>query len=162
MQPPAASARNTVSAMRCDVSTFPAATALGLRAFTRHPGGAVTSMARGTPPFMGTSSGKRVRTTNSTAERVTAIGQFTLPGAASHRRRAHIGEQEALEIRRETRRGDDEAFLVQLARARRHASRRHAADIGMVSAHDAVSCHATLNLDRADEREIGKMAAACV
>src|SRR2546427_13081742 len=68
--------------------------------------------------------------------------------AASHRRRAHIGENDALEIRRETRRRDDEAFLVQLARAGRHASRRHPADIGMVGSHDAVSGDATLDVDR--------------
>ena len=82
VMPPAASARNTASAMRCDVSTLPAATALGKRAFTRHPGGAVTRTARCTPPFVGTSSGKSVRTTNKTAERATASGQFTLPRAA--------------------------------------------------------------------------------
>ena len=81
--PPPASARNTASAMRCDVSTFPAATALGERAFTRHPAGAVTRTARDTPPLVGMSSGKSVRTTNSTAERATASGQFTLPRAAA-------------------------------------------------------------------------------
>src|SRR5438034_8836959 len=68
--------------MRCDVSTFPAATALGGRAATRQPAGAVTAIARDTPPFMGTSSGSSVRTTKSTAESVTAMGQFTFPGAA--------------------------------------------------------------------------------
>src|SRR5256886_692749 len=41
--------------MRCDVSTFPAATALGGRAATRQPAGAVTAIARETPPFMGRS-----------------------------------------------------------------------------------------------------------
>ena len=68
--------------MRCDVSTFPAATALGNRAWTRQPSGALTRTTRVTPPFVGTSSGNKVRTTNRTAERATASGQFTLPRAA--------------------------------------------------------------------------------
>src|SRR5439155_21847164 len=59
--PPPASARNTASAMRCDVSTFPAATALGERAFTRHPAGAVTRTARDTPPLRGDALGGAVR-----------------------------------------------------------------------------------------------------
>ena len=68
--------------MRCDVSTFPAATARGQRALTRHPSGAETRTARCTPPFIGTSGSSSVRTTKSTAERVTASGQLTLPSAA--------------------------------------------------------------------------------
>src|SRR5205823_14359536 len=43
-------------------------------------------VTRVTPPFVGTSSGNRVRTTNSTAERATASGQLTLPRAAGDRK----------------------------------------------------------------------------
>jgi len=68
--------------MRCEVSTFPAATALGQRALTKQPSGAVTRTARCTPPFIGTSASSSMRTTNSTAERVTASGQLTLHAAA--------------------------------------------------------------------------------
>src|SRR2546430_9429818 len=39
---------------------------------SRQPSGAVTRTARPTPPFVGTSSGSSVRTTNSTADRATA------------------------------------------------------------------------------------------
>src|SRR3989454_2334551 len=67
--------------MRGGVSTSPAPTARGGRPSTRPPAGAVTRTARDTPPLVGTSSGRSVRTTNSTAERATASGQFTLPRA---------------------------------------------------------------------------------
>jgi hypothetical protein len=44
-----ASAPSTTSVMRCDVSTFPPATAAGMRALTMVPSGAITSTGRRTP-----------------------------------------------------------------------------------------------------------------
>ena len=77
--PASASAANIVSARRCDISTFPAATAAGHFAFTAHPSGASSSIARAMPSFVGTSSSSSVRSTNTAAARVTASGQFTFP-----------------------------------------------------------------------------------
>ncbi len=48
-----ASARNKVSTMRCDVSTFPPATAAGGLAFTTVPAGAITRMGRIRPEVAG-------------------------------------------------------------------------------------------------------------
>ncbi len=79
-----------------------------------------------------------------------------------HRRRPHIREQQALEIGREPSGRDDEALLIQLACPRGHTARRHPPDIGVVGAHDAVATDLPLDLDGANEREIGEMAAARV
>src|SRR5436309_969324 len=121
--------------MRCDVSTLPAATALGGRAFTRQPGGAVTAIARDT---------------------------LRCEIATTHRGSPHVGEQDPLDLRRQTRRRNDDSFLVQLARARRHAAWRHAAHVGMVRADDAVPADLAVDFDYADEGEIGKVTAAAV
>src|SRR5258705_8260257 len=51
-----ASARRTTSTMRCEVSTFPPATAAGGRAFTIVPLGAITSMGRIKPAGAGKTS----------------------------------------------------------------------------------------------------------
>ncbi len=57
-----ASAPSTVSTMRCEVSTLPAATAAGGRAFTTVPGGATISSGRNAPSFTGIPSPSTQRT----------------------------------------------------------------------------------------------------
>src|SRR5947208_4731011 len=82
--------------------------------------------------------------------------------ATTHRRRPYVGEQEPLDLQRETRRRNDDSLLVQLARARGHAARRHAAHVGMVRADNAVPADLPVDVDRADEGEIGKVTAAAI
>ena len=82
--------------------------------------------------------------------------------AASHGRCAHVGEDELFEIGREPCRRDDEAFLNELARTRRHAARRHSPDIGVMGSHDTVAADLSVDVDRADQRQIGEMAASGV
>ena len=82
--------------------------------------------------------------------------------ATTHRGSPHVGEQDPLDLRRQTRRRNDDSFLVQLARARRHAAWRHAAHVGMVRADDAVPADLAVDFDCADEGEIGKVTAAAV
>jgi len=68
-----------VSAMRCDISTLPAATAAGHAAFTALRLGSTRVIARAMPSLVGTSSSSNVRNAKTAAARVTAAGQFTLP-----------------------------------------------------------------------------------
>jgi hypothetical protein len=82
--------------------------------------------------------------------------------AAPHRGRAHIREQETLQLWREPRRRNDDAFLIQLPCACRHTACGHSPDIRMVSAHDAVSTHPSIDFDRADHGEIGEVAATSI
>ena len=56
-----ANAPSTTSTMRCEVSTLPAATAAGGRAFTTVPAGAVTSSGRNAPALIGISPGSTQR-----------------------------------------------------------------------------------------------------
>src|SRR5690348_15501045 len=77
-----ASASRTVSAIRWLVSTLPPATADGARAATSEPAGARTAIGAYVPELDGTSGGISTRTAKQHAERVTAIGQLTLPTAA--------------------------------------------------------------------------------
>ena len=77
--PASASAAKIVSVMRCDISTFPAATAAGHFAFSAELSGMTRSSARAMPSFVGTSCLSSVRNTNTAAARVTEAGQFTLP-----------------------------------------------------------------------------------
>ena len=58
-----AKAAKTTSTMRDEVSTFPAATAAGARAFTSDPSGARTVTGAKAPPEAGTSGAVRQRTT---------------------------------------------------------------------------------------------------
>ena len=57
------SAAKTVSTMRPEVSTFPAATAAGAPAFTSEPSGALTDTGAKAPPDEGRSGAVRQRTT---------------------------------------------------------------------------------------------------
>ena len=58
-----ASARSRTSTIRCEVSTLPAATAAGGRAFTTLPSGARTSMGSIKPAQAGTFSPSKQRKT---------------------------------------------------------------------------------------------------
>ncbi len=58
-----ASARNKVSTIRCDVSTFPPATAAGAMAFTMVPSGAITRTGRMRPAVAIAPGGSRQRKT---------------------------------------------------------------------------------------------------
>ena len=73
------SARKRTSTIRCDVSTFPAATAPGGRGQTKLPSLASTRNARREPAFRGASGSVRHRMTYEAALRVTANGAFRLP-----------------------------------------------------------------------------------
>ena len=69
--------------MRWLVSTLPATTADGRRAFTRQPSGARTVIGAYVPALAAESAGSSTRSAKAHAEWVTARGQLTLPGAAS-------------------------------------------------------------------------------
>ncbi len=76
-------ATSTVSAMRWLVSTLPATTAEGQRAFTRQPSGATTLMGANVPALLtGTSLARSTCMAKLQAERVTEMGQLTLPATA--------------------------------------------------------------------------------
>ena len=72
-----------MSATRWLVSTLPATTADGRRAWTSEPSRTRMSSGASAPAFAGTSAGSRTRSANRHAERVTAIVQLTLPATAS-------------------------------------------------------------------------------
>ena len=74
-----ASASITRSATRLEVSTLPAATAAGGRAFSRHPSGAITSTGRKAPAEGGASGSVSTRTAKKAADFVTGRGQLRLP-----------------------------------------------------------------------------------
>src|SRR5207237_10780380 len=67
--------------MRGEVSPWPAETAAGERAVTTVPGGATTVTGRMPPAVGGMSGPVKARTTNVTADTVTARGALTLPRA---------------------------------------------------------------------------------
>ena len=87
-----------------------AATAAGQRAFTAHGSGAAMSIARAMPAFVGTSSSSRVRSTNTAADRVTAIGQFTFPRAIGEvPAKSRRSRPSAIRARTETTTGSSES-----------------------------------------------------
>ena len=70
--------------MRWLVSTLPATTAEGHRAFTRQPSGATIRMGAKVPALLtGTSLARRTCMAKLQAERVTEMGQLTLPATAA-------------------------------------------------------------------------------
>ncbi len=73
----------TRSATRLDVSTLPAATAAGKRAFSTQPSGAWTSIGRWAPAEGGASGSVSTRTAKNAADFVTASGQLRLPSTWS-------------------------------------------------------------------------------
>ncbi len=75
-----ASAPSAVSTIRCEVSTFPALTAAGMRAFTTVPAGATTSRRRKSPSFTGRSAPSARRSAYVDAASVTGSTAFSGPG----------------------------------------------------------------------------------
>ena len=70
----------TASVIRLEPSTLPAATALGGRAFTTLPSGAMMVTGANAPADAGMSGSIATRTAKYTADRVTAMGQLRFPG----------------------------------------------------------------------------------
>ena len=82
-------------------------------------------------------------------------GELRPQVAAPLVRVAHVGEQDRQDLVRQPDRRDDQAFLVQVGRARGQARRLHAADVRVVRARDREA-----DLRAGDERDVGKMRAA--
>jgi hypothetical protein len=87
--------------------------------------------------------------------------------AGTLRRRAYVRQHDAPDVLdalaagEQPHRRQSQAFLVDLAR-QRHRAGRHTADVGMVRAYGNVPDRAAvLTVNRADEREVGQMRAAC-
>ena len=101
-------------------------------------------------------------------ERPQAVGAALHGGAlgreigAARLRGAHVGEQEALHLRREPQRRHHHAFRKELARARGHAPRLHAAYVGMVRPHHPVATHRAVHFHGPNERDVREVRTAGV
>src|SRR3989304_3477976 len=146
-----ARAPSMTSVMRWEVSTLPAETAIGGRAFTTLPSGRGKLTGRKQPSLAGASPARRPRPTGAPGEAVPRDELQEPPLAGALRRDlgievaaallggAHIAEDE-LENSLVAHAGvvqlhgwDDDALLKELA-GDRHRPRRHAADVGVVGA----------------------------